>query len=330
MSIFNIQENRIKCGRCGTEFDLNKNKGKCPLCGFGRSTFKEASSINPLKEEAKVAISDEFLSIPPSITLNSGNIHTNEETETWGSWLMVNDFFSIKLLSRILAWKITKEDSNYINLMTLIKDSVTLIQKYNLSKLKGFPSKIENTENLQKDSAVRRLVYHFLSTGRDMGLFDLKPVDDSVSKEDVWNQKWEEILITLTEEGLQFAKLKNHIFDEGKTEQVLSIEEKGWLTNYLKEIDKKKYKEYTILKEVYDFLKEGHNGKDDLWGWFENNQKFRDYILGRIKKLKKDPKIFQKQLHNYARTFAAAKVSLLRELGVVKNKRNDYTIISNL
>ena len=42
MVLFTTQENRIKCGRCNTGFDLNKNMGGCPLCGFGKKAFKES------------------------------------------------------------------------------------------------------------------------------------------------------------------------------------------------------------------------------------------------------------------------------------------------
>jgi len=84
------------------------------------------------------------------------------------------------------------------------------------------------------------------------------------------------------------------------------------------------------LKEVYDFLKTGNNGNQDLWDWFEDNEKFQEYIKYRSEKAKNDDRIFRKQLHNYARTFASAKISLLRELGLVKNKRNDYTIVGEM
>ena len=51
MGLFS-QENMIKCGKCSTEFDLGKNKGGCPLCGFGRSSVE----VKPIKEEKKLLL----------------------------------------------------------------------------------------------------------------------------------------------------------------------------------------------------------------------------------------------------------------------------------
>tara|TARA_Y100000310_G_scaffold344459_1_gene457339 strand:- start:5059 stop:6045 length:987 start_codon:yes stop_codon:yes gene_type:complete len=328
MGLFNTQENRIKCGRCGTEFDLYKNKDYCPLCGFGKNTYKEVASLKLSKEKAKAGDLNEFLSIPPTLNLKEGEVYVDAETKVWGSWLMFNDFFAPKFLTRILAWKIKKENSNYINLYSLIEKSIELIEKQGLSELKGFPSKVKEPDNLQKDSAVGRLVYHFLHTAFNMGLFEVRALDSKI--ENVWGQDWKKIEITLTKEGLEFAQIKNSIFDNGKKEQTLSSEEKKWLIDYLEKIDKQGYKEYSVLKEVYHFLKEDHNGKQDLWEWFENNKRFLNYISQRSKRARNNPKLFKQQVYNYARTFAAAKISLLRELGVVNNKRNDYTIVGEL
>jgi len=328
MGLFTTQENRIKCGRCGTEFDLNKNKDGCPLCGFGRHTFKESVDIKPSKKKEEINELKEFVSIPPSINLRSGTIFVDEETKIWGSWLMFNDFFAPKFLARVLAWKIKKENLDYVPLLSLIEDSVKVIKKYGLTELKGFPNKIKEPDNLQKDNAVGRLVHHFLRTAVKMGFFEVRPLNSKVK--DIWKEDWDKIEITLTKEGLEFAQLKNFIFDENKKEQILTPEERDWLLNYLKKIDRQGYREYHVLKEVYNFLKKGHNGNEDLWNWFENNKAYRNYILQRSKRAQEDTKIFKKQIYNYARTFASAKISLLRELGLVKNKRNDYTIIGDM
>ena len=68
----------------------------------------------------------------------------------------------------------------------------------------------------------------------------------------------------------------------------------------------------------------------DLCKWFENNKKFCDYIYERSERAQRDSQVLKQQIHNYARTFASAKISLLRELGVVRNKRNDYAITGDL
>jgi len=319
MGLFTIQENRIRCGKCNTEFDLNKNKNGCPLCGFGKKSQKiisdEIKTVPAMIQEQKTI---EYLQSPPSMKLKSGFVIADDETKTWGAWLMFNDFFAPKFLSRVLAWKLHKESSENILLSNLMDNSINLIIKYNLSHLKGFP-------NLKKDKEGARLVNHFLKTFVNMGLIIAEPIEKGI--DNVWKEKWDKIKVSLTKEGLEFAQLKNNIFDKGKTEQILTTEEKDWLVDYYKKIDKEGYKEYSVLNEVYGFLKSGNNGNKDLWNWFENNAKFKEYILNRSERARNNSKVFEKQLSNYARSFASAKVSLLRELGVVRNKRNDYTII---
>jgi len=310
-------ENRIKCGNCGTEFDFNRNINGCPLCGFGyKKMVKEEfkSTSNMVASAGKV----NYLAIPPELKLKSGSIISDKETETWGSWLMFNDFFAPKFLARVLAWKLFEKKTETVVLKEFMISIIQIIRDNELTSLKGFP-------DLEKDRDGNRLVNHFLKTTTNMGLFEVKPV--SGKNKDVWTEKWDNIFVSLTKEGLKFAQLSNTVFDEHKKEQILTTEEKEWLVDYLKQIDRSGYKEYSVLKEVYDFLKAGHNGNKNLWAWFEKNEKFRDYIKYRSERAKKDPEIFQKQLHNYARSFASAKISLLREFGVVKNKRNDYTIL---
>ena len=316
MGIF-TPENRIKCGNCGTEFDFNRNTNGCPLCGFGgKKAVKEElkTASNTVASVGKV----NYLAIPPELKLKSGNVTSDKETETWGSWLMFNDFFAPKFLARVLAWKLSEKKTEAVGLKEFMANVVQIIRANELTSLKGFP-------DLEKDRDGNRLVNHFLKTATNIGLFEVKPVSGKVK--DVWTEKWNNIVVSLTIEGLEFARLRNTVFDDHKKEQVLTPEEKNWLINYLKRIDRSGYKEYSVLKEVYHFLKAEHNGNKDLWSWFEKNEKFRDYIMYRSEKARKDPKIFQKQLHNYARSFASAKISLLREFGVVKDKRNDYTIL---
>lgn len=322
MGLFSSQENRIRCGKCNTEFDLNRNKEGCPLCGFGKRAQKIVSDeIKTMLSKVQEQTTIDFLQSPPSMKLKSGLVIADEESKTWGAWLMFNDFFAPKFLCRVLAWKLYKENSDTVFLNDLMSDSINLISKYNLSYLKGFP-------NLEKDKEGSRLVHHFLRTFVNMGLIAADPVEKGIK--DVWKEKWDKIKVSLNKEGLEFAQLKNNVFDVGKTEQILTPEEKDWIVDYYKKIDKEGYKEYSVLKQVYDFLKAGNNGNQDLWTWFENNKKFRDYISQRSKRAQNNPKIFKQQVYNYARTFAAAKISLLRELGAVRNKRNDYSIIGGL
>jgi ribosomal protein L37E len=310
-------ENWIKCGGCGTEFDLNKNKLGCPLCGFGKN-FVSNFSPEIQKERIHSLTYNKHMTIPPEMKLNHADVFSDKETRTWGSWLMFNDFFAPKLITRVLAWKLYEEKSETVLLSSLMNDVINTIKENGLSKLKGFP-------NLNKDPKGERLVNHFLSTITKMGLTIVKPLDSNVK--DIWKEDWEKIRVSLSNKGLEFAQLKNNVLDEGDIKQILNVEEKKWILNYLKEIDVMGYKDYSILKEVYNFLKDGNNGNKDLRNWFINNEKFRIYIPERSKRARESPEVFEKQIWNYARSFSTAKISLLRELGLVRDKRNDYTIM---
>lgn len=309
-------ENRIKCGKCGTEFDLNKNQDGCPLCGFGKGILI-GDIDKKITPEKNIIGLHEYIKIPPTINLSSGNVMIDDETQIWGSWLMFNDFFAPKFLSRIIIWKMYKEKKDYIILNELMDDAINIIKTNGLTKFKGFP-------NLNKDRKGERLVEHFLKTFVKMGLIQFEPVEKNGL--DIWKANWDKIQVIPTKECVEFAQIKNKLFDEKQIEQILNLEEKDWLLNYLKKIDEKGYKEYSTLKEVYLFLKDGNNGNKDLWNWFVKNNKFQSYIEQRSKS-KDNPELFEKQIWNYARSFSSAKISLLREFGVVKNKRNDYTIL---
>jgi ribosomal protein L37E len=319
MGLFGKDENRIKCGKCGTEFDLKLNGRGCPLCGFGQSNTEPTWPRITVKEYATKTIN--YLLPPPDLNLKSGTVRVNESTKTWGSWVMFNDFFAPKFLARALAWMISEKNDEHITVEDLVVKAKELIKENGLSELKGFPNDINNK------NSVARLVYHFLATGADMGLF---AVSAKTNPENVWREAWTDISIRLTSEGLEWAKLPNNVFDLGNKEQILTIEEKKWLLNYLKKIDAKGYREYSALKGVYEFVKEGHNGNRDLWEWFKDQRVFVEYIKSSTKRAKDNEKAFDKQLKNYAQSFAASKISLLRELGVIKDKRNDYTVIGEL
>lgn len=336
MGIFNTQENRIRCGRCNTEFDLNKNKDGCPLCGFNRYNLpQKEEAINKIatsqNKEDKIEnesnnLTKRWMGIPPLQNLNSGTVLTDEEKKTWGSWLMVNDLFSIKFFARFLAWNMHESKSVYLNFYSCVDSSIRLMYQNNLGEFKGFPANIKE-ENLQKDGAARRFVYHFIKTGINMGLMQVRVIKESTK--DIWNEDWRNIEITLTKEGLEFARLKNEVFDDKNENQVLTSEESEWFINYLRKIEKSGYREYSTLKEVVTFLKKGKDSKD-LIIWFENNPLYKEYVSKRTKRGKDDKEYLRAQLHNYAQSFASSKISLLRELGIVKNKRNDYTIIGEL
>jgi ribosomal protein L37E len=325
MGLFALTENRVKCGRCGSEFDLNKNQEGCPLCGFGvKNSFSESKSIEKTIATNKPMISaGNYLSIPKDIQLSKGEIHLDEDGKEVGLWGMFNDYFSGKAVLRICANILNERKLSEIELSELIEIVKIEIRSKKLYLLKGFPSS-------DKDGAVNRLVYHFIKGFYNMGLFEMKVKDGKPEKENIWNEDWSRLMVKPTREGLEFAKIKNKVFDLGDYEnQILTDEEKKWIINYLKQIDGKGFKEFYWLNEVYSFVKRGHNGKNDLWEWYKKNPLFVAYVKKWSNK-SDNSKEFEKQLSNLAQTFSSGKISLLRELGVIKNKRNDYTIIGEL
>lgn len=313
----NIQiENWIECGKCGTGFDLSKNSGGCPLCKFGTGTYQDDHTMikRPFGKR-------DYLSIPTELKLVPGTPIIDSENRRVGSWGMFNDFFSGKAVCRTLAHIMDEEKKDYITLKDLIDKFKLVIVENKLQSLKGFPS------DVNMDSAVNRLVYHFISTYNKMGLLHLKTVN---GKDKIWDEKWDKILVTLTRDGLEFSKIRNKIFDDNdRSSQVLTKEESVWMINHLKSLDKKGYGEYRILVQVYSFLKRGNNGKNDLWAWFAQNNDMIDSVRAWSKK-KSDQKAFKKQIQNLSQTFASGKLSLLRELGLVRDKRNDYTIVGDI
>ena len=326
MALFS-KENRVKCGRCNTEFDFQKNSSECPLCGFGKHLFTEGDSVGSIIQRS-VAYGEssktvDYLAIPSIIKLPPGKIISDHETSVVGLWGMVNDFFSGKALLRINANMINENKKDYVSLFDLIESSKKVMHINGLNKLKGFPN------DLNAKSSVGRLVYHFIDGFHKMGLFEVKPIKKFES-EKIWNEDWKNILIRPTEEGLAFARLPNKVFDEKNYgDQTLTSLEKNWMLNYLKQIDKFGFREYTLLNEIVSFIKQGNNGNVDLLGWFEQNPSFISYLEGWSSK-KDNPKIFEKQIYRLAQTFSVGKISLLREMGIIKNKRNDYTIIGEM
>jgi len=327
MAIYNVpkksigisDENWIKCGRCNTEFDLNKNNG-CPLCGFSRKGSYSDLQLHEKKIPADRGTN--YLRIPKNdFKLKSGEPVIDDETQAVGSWGMFNSFFPGKAVSRILCNTLLDTKTESITLRELVNTTTEVIIDNGLTKFRGFPN------NPDKESSIGRLVYHFIKTFAKMGL--LNAYSDGRSGESVWKEDWSNIEVSLTKEGFEFAELKNKLYDNHEASQILTTEEKKWLMDYLIKIDNMGYREYSILKEIYTFIKEGHNGKDELWDWFSKNHNFREYIKKDSRKAN-DHEAFEKQIVNLSMTFAAGKLALLRELGFIANKRNDYTILEEM
>lgn len=322
MRLFTQEENKVKCGKCGTEFDLAKNKDFCPLCGFGKST---SPVTNDLLIKAEKTNTD-LLVIPTEIRgAPKGNPVLDYETRTMGLWGMFNGYFPGKAVLRICANLIASQQRESVTLKDLVEATKSAIRWRKLDAFKGFP------KDLESESAIGRLVHHFIGGYYNLGLFEVNFLGKE-KKGNVWLEKWENIQIRPTKEGLEFAKLRNRLFDDrdyGKGDQILTSEEKKWLIDYLQKLDAKGFKEYSWLRDVYLFIKSGRNGKHELYDWFKKNPRFVKYVKDRSSKAD-NQREFEKQLSNLAQMFASSKVSLLRELGVIRNKRNDYTIIGDL
>jgi hypothetical protein len=318
MNIFNVKENRIKCGDCNSEFDFNQNQEGCPMCALRER--KKQNSLVPMINSSAITISKNYLSMPINIKLP---LETTKSvaTSSIGAWGMFNSFFPGKTLLRILAHLLIENKSNSISLKELVSKATEIIKKNNLNQFRGFPN------HPDQENSISRLVYHFIKPFSEMGLFIVKSKDGSLGE--IWGESWNNIEISLSKEGFEFAKLKNNLLDENERVQILTSEERQWLIHYLQKIDRMGYKEYSILSEVFSFIKQGHNGKEDLWNWFSNYNIFRNSVKEWSRK-SDDKEAFNKQLENLSSTFAASKIALLREMGVIKNKRNDYTLVGEL
>jgi len=260
-----------------------------------------------------------LVSMPPALEgLENGRIELSDETRAVGSWGQWNSWFPVKAVLRILAHLMKETGMRPVTLLELVETAIKVFTATGLSKFRGFP------KDVMKDTAKSRLVWHFLVTAERMGLIKIVKgnYDDIVS----WN--WKDVQLILTAEGYQFAKLENLILDKGGSNQILTDEEKNWLIKYLKSIDAKGYKEYTFLKNVLVQFKLGNS---DIVKLLENDSHFINYVKSWSRKAKSgDIRKLNKQIHNLATMFASSKIALLRELGMVSNKRNDYTVIGNL
>ena len=244
MGFFNSTENRVKCGKCNTEFDFSRNNG-CPLCGLGNKASVR-SSDKKLLVMSTTQIN--YLEVPKEIKVKSGKVTTSKETKAIGSWGMFNSFFPGKATLRILANSLHESKKESIPLNDLVKRCSEVFKIYELSSFRGFPNDPDS------ESSIGRLVNHFIKTFTDMGFLKARAIIST--RDSLWDEPWANIEIAITKEGLEFAKINNALLDEQKETQVLTNEEKVWLLAYLKLIDQD-YKEFTMLLAVYKFIKSG-------------------------------------------------------------------------
>ncbi len=255
-----------------------------------------------------------YLAPPPRLeNLRSGNVLLDSvEARHVGTWGQFNSFFPVKAVLRVLAHIMSENNGKAVNLQKLVNVSKEVFEQAGLGRYRGFPSS-------SKPSAIGRLVWHFIIPAHQMGLIHMEGAENISTKE------WEKVYVSLTREGLEFARLENPIFDKGSAEQVLSKSEREWILNYLKEIDAKGYKEYSFLRRIFEELKRGNT---NIPVWLQNDEKFNEYVKSWSRK-RNDPAKFKKQLEHVATMFAQSKIALLRELGMISCKRNDYSVIGD-
>lgn len=255
-----------------------------------------------------------YLSSPPELeNLKGGKIVQTPAAKHVGTWGQFNSFFPVKGVLRVLCHMVSENGGKAVNLQGLVDRSKATFQLAGLGCYRGFPSS-------GKESAVGRLVWHFITPAHEMGLARIE------GTKEIPVRGWGKVNIAPTKEGYEFAKLKNLIFDERDTRQLLSDAEREWLLGYLKKIDGEGYREYSFLREVFGELEKGNT---DIASWLENSQRFISYVKSWSRKAKQERK-FKKQVANVAAMFAQSKIALLRELGMISDKRNDYTVIGHL
>jgi hypothetical protein len=183
-----------------------------------------------------------------------------------------------------------------------------------LQKFRGFPKKYK------RESAIGRLVWHFITTAYQTGLMEIEG-DAGIPA-----HGWDAVFVSITKEGFEFCQLENRVLDWKSREQVLTDAERNWVIGYLKKIDGEGFKEYTLLRGVFDELKKNNTAISD---WLEHNENFITYVKTWSRK-KEDTTEFAKQMKTVAVMFAQSKIALLRELGVINNQRNDYSVTGSL
>lgn len=321
--------------------DISK-KNKDKIFKLIEGLLEEEEGISPdlskilidIKKQQDSPQKEDYLQVPPKVAgyrdgkvvfyVSEGTKIENKRVSSVGSWGQFNSFFPIKAALRILANYLVDKDIPSVKLDEFVKACLETFKQKNFDKIRGFPSS-------NKDTAKGRFVWHFLATAYEMGLIRISYTDLKYDGLPGSLQDWDAVEIELTNQGMEFALLPNNIFDGISDQQVLTNEERDWLISYLKKIDGEGYKEYTLLKDISEFLAENHNGKDQLWGWFKMNDTFIDYIKSWSRKAQRgDQLALTEQIDTLSKSFASSKVALLRELGVVKNKRNDYTVMGEI
>jgi len=225
-----------------------------------------------------------------------------------GTWCMFNSYLPGKCALRILTKMLQENGGKEILFNEFVDRCAEAFKHSHLSEFRGFPKN-------SKESAVARLAWHLIQPFADMGLMRIEGEPKRIS---------------ITKEGFELASIPNPFLDENEKNLILSSAERQWIKEHLRRITKSGYEEMTILSSLREFLIQRKGVKfSDLAGWFLKNQIFLRSIKSQSR-YKDDPRRLEKQIENLARAYASGKIALLRELGVVSDKRNTYTVIGEL
>jgi len=349
--------NKITCGTCHSTFDLEKNEDGCPMCAIREKKRRRASLhdfIDPTDIEHKARM--EFISPPPEKEYSEGTIYTDDSTKTWGVGLMFNDFFSSKLILRIIGWHIADADEKWVDVDTVMRSYIYLTNHFSLHKVKGFPKKIDDINNIKRNSSIARAVRDVMKMMNRMGF--LRNRDESKDFTQAWRGPWTKIMVTLTLQGYGFASLENPLFKQkladpsfDKRVHKLSDEESAYTIRHLQLIEPLGFREHSWHVAILEFVKKMKSLgvraiNPELWCLFLQDKAVYERINGEFSFSKETTleyvnsyEMFRSRTRdaepgtvgyevknsiNTARAVSTAKISLMRQLGYLSTEYGQY------
>ena len=187
--------------------------------------------------------------------------HPDPKYKDYWLWGQINRIFPVKVGLRILI-NMQQEKGDFILLRDFNKQAAEIARGFGL-QLEKIDSQLNRRRDERvstalpigenKEKAVSRYKGHFLAFKRPIGILDgamarLKFVN-------IQSRNEKEAIIGLTKVGLEFAKLKNPILDEGlQSEKTLSVEEADF---YLTHIRNQVPEELNPIKTILHIIKNG-------------------------------------------------------------------------
>jgi len=248
----------------------------------------------------------------PNFSNLSYSLMETDEKKCW-LWGQVNKIFPMKLGLRILLVLLNSDQWTDFDKFANKAADIALaygemIRGYEKKTSKKGSEKISTAlPAIKKEVFKSKMRYknHFLAYIRK----DTK-LDGALSFLRFINLKRDEkenILIGITEEGLNFASLKNPIIDFNILERSLDSKE---IDFYLKHISKNVKGEYTAIKWVLDKLFKGINNREDM-----------------NKELKKDMGEIWNNSEAFINTQRAGLMARMFELGLIDKEKHGINVV---